>query len=1308
MTDNATAFDRQQDGYKSISKHANKWRGKLFAKDEALAKEKEASKLKLKVETDQDVSDFLKPSTEKHKVLPPKPPRIDAAAASRWPGAADVLKLAGTQQILPSAMGGKSGKRGHLVVTFARTPPEIIGLGGDESEEPAIEVSKRRSGVHRKPVDQHLQEGHGSAVSLGSQQPPLNGMPQSGFNEPQPTVARDRRPAAFPRQPTAFPQPLRNSSADDNGASPTALDNREPDFIPPPVKRAPTSFHGEDDGVSRPSIDTEDHRSPVDTQPPELPQRPSAAPEPPPPLPPKLPLRLPEMELAAGGSPIDFLGNDFLKSDPTDPSSFPAKVLHQMRADEGNALHEAARTAAYVNLAESPRPSTSNSSSSFAMAPSSSQPSTLNRPSFDAPSPHRKPLPSAPSHNNQYLDLSYEPRPSIGHTEPIPIRSWGQRSPQQPSPSPQDRSADRTPSSYTGSLQSKPSPLPQSLTAARPPPPGAPQPPPHSSPLPPPSPQLPLASPGYFGYLPPSPFGEKPARLPGFAQEQGTGLHAATPSVSSSIARNANDEAFDDFSERVTHMKGIFRLTAEIERPLFEQTPMQWLRASIWWFLRGRAGMEILIRNRPRGQDGRPVSSSREQLLAQPHVDLAKNWWIVTELLPMHPSTANYAGVPIASQASAARNNGDNALTAVFEARDIILANLKALLASMSRNQVMPPYQSLIQGQDQSIWIKYPSFAPDVQAILSGNATKSLTVGSTTRNINPVACMPLADTKTDFCYGRLFVQASIATEDQDSDRVSLPCVLSILRGRNDWTLKVSICSQTTLVNVLVQGSREAGPTWDDVQWKTKTRGMYVRLPRGFTLSVDFSEKDFRQLQGIEEYTRKVEASLLPLGDEKVVHEVTLRDFQYSDSSNPQALPAERIPRCHVRIFEKSEMLTEGTGQRRMHRGYRFHVVTSPKLKTLSYITHELGRDQRPIGFEFRSSPSSDGASAPAMVLRFKEETRQCNVFLTFNNPNERNQLYAVLNGMNLTPDETVFAQVPLKSLSIEPADQAEGFNQSGHDALRTFTWQDLKVINHDADDTSGDFARTVLSEQLRIVAHHSAGSLTDRLNLSPGELQLRLPTSGNPELSILRAPQADLTMSVDHQRVEKSIPDTLAALLTTILTGPTIRTFTFHDPRDLHAFQTAITGFDVKYDGVAASYAIARRRMVVPIYKKWEATAVRVQIVKQDSVTQLLAFMEGFAQADAMGFQLRPMDVFEKGEGRGRWWVRLVDAKFALPNPKERRREDGYVCLDQVVYPGEHDDVTVGFESEAERDRFAEALPAATQTVRAVTFKRKI
>lgn len=173
---------------------------------------------------------------------------------------------------------------------------------------------------------------------------------------------------------------------------------------------------------------------------------------------------------------------------------------------------------------------------------------------------------------------------------------------------------------------------------------------------------------------------------------------------------------------------------------------------------------------------------------------------------------------------------------------------------------------------------------------------------------------------------------------------------------------------------------------------------------------------------------------------------------------------------------------------------------------------------------------------------------------------------------------------------------------------------------------------------------------------------------------------------------------------------------------------------------MASTLAISRRRMVVPIYKRWEACTVRIQIVQQANVTQLLAFMEDFSHADAMNFQLKSMDVFEivelkgsKGE-KGRFGLRLVDAKFYLP--KERKKDDApvsevdaakrrFACLDMPEYPGEHDDITLGFETDAgkslsllirvhdanepiERERFASALPAATQLARLISFKRKI
>jgi hypothetical protein len=119
--------------------------------------------------------------------------------------------------------------------------------------------------------------------------------------------------------------------------------------------------------------------------------------------------------------------------------------------------------------------------------------------------------------------------------------------------------------------------------------------------------------------------------------------------------------------------------------------------------------------------------------------------------------------------------------------------------------------------------------------------------------------------------------------------------------------------------------------------------------------------------------------------------------------------------------------------------------------------------------------------------------------------------------------------------------------------------------------------------------------------------------------------------------------------------------------------------------------------MVVPIYKQWTANIIRLQIVEQDNVIQLLAFFEDFSHADAMNFQLRSTDVFEKTDKGGKFGLKLVDAKFALP--VEERRGEGkmqkaegkltgwagikrkFVCLDEIEYPGEHDDVLIQFDS---------------------------
>jgi hypothetical protein len=129
---------------------------------------------------------------------------------------------------------------------------------------------------------------------------------------------------------------------------------------------------------------------------------------------------------------------------------------------------------------------------------------------------------------------------------------------------------------------------------------------------------------------------------------------------------------------------------------------------------------------------------------------------------------------------------------------------------------------------------------------------------------------------------------------------------------------------------------------------------------------------------------------------------------------------------------------------------------------------------------------------------------------------------------------------------------------------------------------------------------------------------------------------------------------------------------------------------------IASSFSISRRRMVVPIYKQWTANNIRIQIVEQDNILQLLAFFEDFSHADAMNFQLRVMDTFEKTDKGGKFGLKLVDAKFALPVEERRgegkmQKEEGrltgwagtkrkFVCLDEIEYPGEHDDILIQFE----------------------------
>jgi hypothetical protein len=732
---------------------------------------------------------------------------------------------------------------------------------------------------------------------------------------------------------------------------------------------------------------------------------------------------------------------------------------------------------------------------------------------------------------------------------------------------------------------------------------------------------------------------------PGSAHSTQSFLRPTPPSHSPSASNLAADAAFDDFISRVSHMKGVFSLTAEKEQPADYCTPSMWVRAAYWWYLRGKTGLESLLQQRAKSRD-----VEHRELLLQPHVDLAKTSWMLVEPLESYSETGALSSHQVSETDAMLRRD----VAALKE-------HLKSLSYSMLRNNIMPPHQSLIQGQDTQIWLEYPRFTPEAAAVLGGASNRRSLILEAPKSItSPSDALPLGDSAQYHYYHRSTVNLSLNTDDVSTDRVSVPCVMTVLRGQRDYQNTVIIASQNELVYIKIapRQSNSSPVAWQDVSWKASSLAITVALPRGIDATV-----------------------------------------QYADSSNAKAFPSDKVKRCRALLWERFEEFTDGGAMRRRHRGYRLAVATEPGHKALSSFTHEVCVDG-PLFFEFITDAAAHGTTA--MVIRIQEQSRQCRMLLVFHDGGSRQTLYNKLNSIDVDEHETIVEKVSLTSLNIEPATRNAGDSPPGHSELSALQWQRLGITNHFSGDSNPRVPDTVESDGLRIIARHSLGCITDRMNLNKGELLLRLPCTNTPAIQILRQPQNDLTMSIDARNTPHHVADGVADIFKVARNIPTIRTLTFATPQDLHAFEKAITGFTVRYDGLASNLAISRRRMVVPIYHKWTATNVRIQVVANasNSVVQLLAFMEGFAQAEALCFQIKSTDVFEavKGDGKNKKWaIKMVDAKFTLPPlsnaaatasgreqelPAEESAKRRFVNLEGLDYAQEHDDVTVGFESQ--------------------------
>ncbi|KAJ5895636.1 hypothetical protein N7495_007327 [Penicillium taxi] len=601
-----------------------------------------------------------------------------------------------------------------------------------------------------------------------------------------------------------------------------------------------------------------------------------------------------------------------------------------------------------------------------------------------------------------------------------------------------------------------------------------------------------------------------------------------------SVANQVGDVAFTEFREYIAQHDGHLRSAAESVKPLMETSLTEWVRAAMWWFLRGKTRLEAFARSK-----SAPPSAAKQAV-----IDLGKAFWICENIVPVHNELSRIGNGRMSIDAclAVASTTGDKEMADLLSLHLNIQNHLRSLSMSIKRNNILATIFKDDRSPshlDTSVWLRYPFFAPDVSAVLSGAATRSMLADKPGKTPSIVYMMPLGDTSRYFSYGSMFVQACVSSrDDQEGQQYAMPCCLTIIRERTDWYVFAAITSQSQLVNVMIQSDRKQGPTWDDVDWQVRSNSMRVKLPRGFELDVMFKDEDFKMLWNIVKYTQKSESTLAPEAGETVVFENTLKLFQYMDPSTPKAFPSDPLERCRVRLFERLTTVTEGTGSRSAHRGFRLTVLTSPKVKTLSCVKHVLGQGS-PLVFGLLRG--EDGA--PALLLKVTEEGRTRSMLLTFHEVEERTRVHALLLGMMAQEDETKTPDIPIRGYAIEePADAASGRPAITH---LQFPAGNVSVIDQPHANVEHGYGPTILSEHLRAFVATEWGSVTDRINLGPGYFKIGLDVNRRTGMSLFRPPQQDLTISLADNLTRPEQSEQVADLLQRLTTKPMIRRFDF-------------------------------------------------------------------------------------------------------------------------------------------------------------------
>lgn len=582
--------------------------------------------------------------------------------------------------------------------------------------------------------------------------------------------------------------------------------------------------------------------------------------------------------------------------------------------------------------------------------------------------------------------------------------------------------------------------------------------------------------PDYF-QLSPEKSSEKPPRTSPRPGEEGPKPSSESRLLTiRGLAKNLGDDALHEFSRSVERFYGIFQLGATATSPLMEIIFAQWIRTAAFWFLKGRGKLEVAVRVNGRSPAETEHAGSRDisRDLGQAYLDLAKAWWIVEKIIPVHPEPKKFGNAGMSSLIAIAASLGDKILAEQISVHLAIIANMRALAMSMKRNDKLPKPSFEIRGLDTRIFFNYPVLASAAASLFS-NHSRSLVVDGSRGDESFLPFM-VGDTKRHFLYSTSFVDLVLASSNDEHDQVSFHCALSVLRDRAARDLKVVIASQDGQINLVIQSAGKDGLTWEEVEWKIKTHTLLLKLSSTVDVQVQLLEKDFKTLWGIHDYTRTIQKGLQCGQGEREVFNVELPVFQNLDQANSKLFPTDPVKNCSLCLFEKKRTVSEAIRGLKRYDGHRLVVVTPSDMKTLSSINLECGK-QKPVFFSYLR----DDGSAPALLLKFSKPASISSMVMTFAEPEVRGLFHSLLNGTSISGSESCSQPLPLKTFAISPTASNDSGSVRTQNFVNNVNWVQLRVIDSNAKSPTHGVPRNF--EHLRIWIEAEVGTLIDYMNL---------------------------------------------------------------------------------------------------------------------------------------------------------------------------------------------------------------------------------